>query len=87
MVESILRNAGYRIGLFTSPHLCDVRERVRINGWVHCRSIRGPHVALNLLSNRLFISGRFSTLCLPHLLVPLKVVSNYAASSTTSYSI
>ena len=32
MVESILRQAGYRTGLFTSPHLVDVRERVRVNG-------------------------------------------------------
>ena len=32
MVESILRNAGYKTGLYTSPHLVDVRERIRING-------------------------------------------------------
>jgi folylpolyglutamate synthase len=31
-VESILRSAGYRTGLFTSPHLWDVRERIRIDG-------------------------------------------------------
>jgi dihydrofolate synthase/folylpolyglutamate synthase len=31
-IESILRNSGYRTGLFTSPHLVDVRERVRIGG-------------------------------------------------------
>ncbi len=32
MVESILREAGYDVGLYTSPHLDDLRERVRING-------------------------------------------------------
>lgn len=32
MIERILRECGYRTGLFTSPHLCDVRERIRING-------------------------------------------------------
>ena len=32
MVESILREAGYDVGLYTSPHLDDVRERIRING-------------------------------------------------------
>eukprot|EP00210_Caulerpa_lentillifera_P000735 g712.t1 len=32
MVENILRRCGYSTGLFTSPHLCDVCERVRING-------------------------------------------------------
>ncbi len=30
-VESILRSAGYRVGLFTSPHLLDFRERIQIN--------------------------------------------------------
>ena len=32
MLASILRNAGYRTGLFTSPHLQDFRERIRIDG-------------------------------------------------------
>jgi len=32
MVESVLREAGYDVGLYTSPHLDDVRERIRING-------------------------------------------------------
>jgi folylpolyglutamate synthase len=32
MCEHILRNQGYRTGLFTSPHLIDIRERIRING-------------------------------------------------------
>ncbi|KAL0484847.1 Folylpolyglutamate synthase, partial [Acrasis kona] len=30
--ESILRNSGYKTGLYTSPHLIDVRERIRVNG-------------------------------------------------------
>jgi len=32
MIESVLRAAGYKTGLYTSPHLHDVRERLRING-------------------------------------------------------
>ncbi len=32
MTESILRAAGYRTGLYTSPHLVDVRERIRVDG-------------------------------------------------------
>lgn len=32
MVAKILENHGYKIGLFTSPHLRDYRERIRING-------------------------------------------------------
>ncbi|MGH2592741.1 MAG: bifunctional folylpolyglutamate synthase/dihydrofolate synthase [Anaerolineae bacterium] len=32
MIEAILRAAGYRTGLFTSPHLHTLRERMRVNG-------------------------------------------------------
>ena len=32
MLESILCAAGYRVGLYTSPHLLHYNERVRING-------------------------------------------------------
>ena len=32
MMESILRAAGYKTGLFTSPHLHTYRERIRVNG-------------------------------------------------------
>lgn len=32
MAASILQEAGYRTGLYTSPHLKDFRERIRING-------------------------------------------------------
>lgn len=31
MLESVLRHAKYRTGLFTSPHLSDVRERIQVN--------------------------------------------------------
>ncbi len=32
MLASVLQQAGYRVGLFTSPHLKDFRERVRVDG-------------------------------------------------------
>jgi dihydropteroate synthase len=32
MVESTLREAGLTVGLYTSPHLDDVRERIRVSG-------------------------------------------------------
>lgn len=45
MLESILRQAGYRIGVYTSPHLVHFEERCRIDG----QAIRGemllPHFA------------------------------------------
>jgi dihydrofolate synthase/folylpolyglutamate synthase len=32
MIASILKEAGYKVGLYTSPHLFDFRERIKING-------------------------------------------------------
>jgi dihydrofolate synthase/folylpolyglutamate synthase len=32
LLASVLQEAGYKTGLFTSPHLKDFRERIRING-------------------------------------------------------
>lgn len=32
MVAEMLRNCGYKVGLYTSPHVSDVRERIRVNG-------------------------------------------------------
>ncbi len=32
MIASVLQQAGYKTGLYTSPHLIDFRERIKING-------------------------------------------------------
>ncbi len=32
MLASVLQAAGYKVGLYTSPHLKDFRERIRVNG-------------------------------------------------------
>ena len=32
MLASVLQQAGYQVGLYTSPHLADFRERIRVNG-------------------------------------------------------
>jgi dihydrofolate synthase / folylpolyglutamate synthase len=32
MIASILQEGGYKVGLYTSPHLKDFRERIKING-------------------------------------------------------
>jgi dihydrofolate synthase/folylpolyglutamate synthase len=34
MLAAILQTAGYKTGLYTSPHLKDFRERIRVNGEV-----------------------------------------------------
>ena len=31
-LQSVLMEAGYSVGLFTSPHLVDIRERIRVDG-------------------------------------------------------
>ncbi len=32
IIASVLQEAGYKVGLYTSPHLKDFRERIKING-------------------------------------------------------
>ena len=32
LLAAILQKAGYRVGLYTSPHLLDFRERIRVDG-------------------------------------------------------
>ena len=34
MIAAVLQKAGYKVGLYTSPHLLDFRERIKINGKV-----------------------------------------------------
>ncbi len=40
MIDSVLRAGGHRTGLYTSPHLIEFRERIRVNG----RCIDGSEV-------------------------------------------
>ncbi|MEZ5009633.1 MAG: folylpolyglutamate synthase/dihydrofolate synthase family protein [Chitinophagales bacterium] len=40
MLSSIFQTAGYKTGLYTSPHLIDFRERIKINGqYIHKNSV------------------------------------------------
>jgi dihydrofolate synthase/folylpolyglutamate synthase len=48
MLASVFRAAGYRTGLFTSPHLVDFRERIQVNG----EKISRPAVARYVDRNR-----------------------------------
>ncbi|MEY4704980.1 MAG: Bifunctional protein FolC: Folylpolyglutamate synthase and Dihydrofolate synthase [Nitrospirota bacterium] len=41
MAAAVLQSAGYRVGLYTSPHLVEFRERIRVNG----EMIAEPQVA------------------------------------------
>ncbi len=51
MIASILKSAGYKVGLYTSPHLLTFTERIQVNGnpiskedWAKLVEILKPHV-------------------------------------------
>ena len=50
MLASILQEAGYKVGLYTSPHLKDFRERIKVNGKV----VSKQFVTSFIKQNRLF---------------------------------
>jgi len=52
MLASILMEAGYKTGLYTSPHLKDFRERIRINGEVIQKQAVVDFVSEFLLHNQ-----------------------------------
>ncbi|MEM5541082.1 folylpolyglutamate synthase/dihydrofolate synthase family protein [Olleya sp. AS48] len=53
MLASILQEAGYKVGLYTSPHLKDFRERVKINGKV----VSKPFVIGFIKRNKTFLDA------------------------------
>tara|TARA_R110002050_G_scaffold30927_5_gene79106 strand:+ start:951 stop:2162 length:1212 start_codon:yes stop_codon:yes gene_type:complete len=53
MLASILQEAGYRVGLYTSPHLKDFRERIRING----KPVSKKYVVDFIKKNKLFFEA------------------------------
>ena len=51
MIASILQEAGYKVGLYTSPHLKDFRERIKING----QPISESEVIQFVITNKTFL--------------------------------
>ncbi|HBC78149.1 MAG TPA: dihydrofolate synthase [Bacteroidales bacterium] len=49
MIASVLMEAGYKTGLYTSPHLKDFRERIRVNGKMITRSAVTEFIRKNSL--------------------------------------
>lgn len=45
-IAQILQSNGYKTGLFTSPHLVDIRERIKINGQMISKSDLRRHIML-----------------------------------------
>ena len=52
MLASILQEAGYKVGLYTSPHLKDFRERIKIN-----RKEISKKEVVNFIENNLLTTG------------------------------
>lgn len=62
-IASILESAGNRVGLFTSPHLQDVRERIRVDGRPVSRADFAHAIgAVRALSARLLAGGEIASL-------------------------
>jgi len=53
MIASVLMEAGYKTGLYTSPHLKDFRERIRVNG----KMITKSAVTDFIRNNSLFLAS------------------------------
>jgi len=47
LLASVLQEAGFKVGLYTSPHLKDFRERIKINGHEISEDFVGDFVARN----------------------------------------
>jgi len=47
LLASVLQEAGYKVGLYTSPHLKDFRERIKINGQEISKEFVVDFVAVN----------------------------------------
>jgi len=53
MLASVLQEAGYKVGLYTSPHLKDFRERIKINGKI----IKKSEVVDFIKNNKFFFEA------------------------------
>ena len=53
LLASVLQEAGYKVGLYTSPHLKDYRERIKING----EPISEQYVCKFIEQNKMFFEA------------------------------
>ena len=57
MIASVLKESNYNVGLYTSPHLIDFRERIKING----KKISKSYITKFVNENFLFLKkNKFS---------------------------
>jgi len=79
MIASILQESGYTVGLYTSPHLKDFRERIKING----QMIRKTEVISFVSNNKDF----FETLELSFFEFTTALAFNYFAKQKVDIAI
>ena len=79
LLASILQEAGYKVGLYTSPHLKDFRERIKINGQI----IKEAEVISFVSSNKAF----FETLELSFFEFTAALAFDYFAKKKVDISI
>ena len=57
LLAAILRQSGFKVGLYTSPHLVDFRERIRVE-----REKRSPKITWLISSSVIVLSSSLSIL-------------------------
>ena len=79
LLASVLQEAGYKVGLYTSPHLKDFRERIKING----QMIQEAEVISFVSNNKAF----FETLELSFFEFTVALAFNYFAKQKVDIAI
>jgi dihydrofolate synthase/folylpolyglutamate synthase len=79
MIASILQESGYTVGLYTSPHINDFRERIKING----QMIQKTEVISFVSNNKAF----FETLELSFFEFTVALAFNYFAKQKVDITI
>jgi len=79
LLASVLQEAGYKVGLYTSPHLKDFRERIKING----QMIQEAEVISFVSNNKAF----FETLELSFFEFTVALAFNYFAKQKVGIAI
>ena len=72
MIASVFMEAGYKVGLYTSPHLKDFRERITING----KKISKNYVHKFILNHKFFFEKRTDLLQLCIVVDSIKSAKN-----------
>ena len=79
MLASVFQTAGYKTGLYTSPHLKDFRERIRING-----NVVPEQNVITFVSN---FKDRFSSMGLSFFEMSVGMAFNYFAEEQVDIAI